>query len=281
VTTVAADARGLEGGEIVVCSEYGRVEIVDSDDAQVRVQVRVEGFGEGSARPAEAARRVIEETDVRVHLAAHDGRLLVHVWHATLGFTAPGGQPAMVGVRVQVPARGAWRVATDAYHGVVAVRRLELAGALLRGRVGDKLKGIPGYLGPTELDNVTLAGDVEVRNDSSALGAPVVAKVRVASSARLTARTGGDITIAVQPDPELGVRALGETNDGSVRVTVHGGAASDAPEPSAAEPGAGGFRVRQQVESAGFAARPVRLEVRAASGGGKVTVASMPAAPLP
>jgi hypothetical protein len=35
------------------------------------------------------------------------------------------------------------------------------------------------------------------------------------------------------------------------------------------------------VESAGFAARPVRLEVRAASGGGKVTVASMPAAPLP
>jgi hypothetical protein len=273
VTTYTADARGLEGGELVVCSEYGRVEIVDSDDEQLRLQVRLEGFGEGAPHPAEAARRVIEETDVRVHVAAAGGRLLVRVWHATLGFTTPGGQPAALGVRLQVPARGAYRVTTDAYHGVVAVRRLVLAGGVLRGRVGDKFKGVSGYIGPTELDNVTLSGDVEIRNELGALGAPVLAKVRVASTARLTAFTGGDVTVAVQPHPDLGVRALAETNDGSAHVLVDGGTPSDS--------GAGAFRVRQQAESPGFADRPVRLEVRAASGRGRVTIASMPAAPLP
>src|SRR5262245_59425312 len=30
VVTQTADAAGLEGGELVVCSEYGRVEIIDS-----------------------------------------------------------------------------------------------------------------------------------------------------------------------------------------------------------------------------------------------------------
>jgi hypothetical protein len=273
VLTFVGDARGVDGGDIVACTEYGRVEIADSDDDRVHVQVRVEGFGEGSPQPADAARRVIEETDVRLHAAVQRGRLFVRVWHTTLGFTSPGGQPAMVGIRVQVPSRGTYRVTTDAYHGVVAVRRLTLAGATLHGRVGDKLKGVPGYVGPTELDNVTLAGDVEIRNDVAPLGAPILAKVRVASSARLTAATGGDITIAVQPHPSLGVRALGESNDGTVRVLVDGGTAADA--------GAGEFRVRQQAESPRYGERPIRLEVRAASGGGKVNVASMPAAPLP
>jgi hypothetical protein len=101
----------------------------------------------------------------------------------------------------------------------------------------------------------------------------VLAKVRVASTARLTALTGGDVTIAVQPHPDLGVRALAETNDGSAQVLVYGGTPAD--------PGAGAFRVRQQAESPGFADRPARLEVRAASGRGRVTIASMPAAPLP
>src|SRR3954467_350801 len=32
VLTQIADTRGLSGGEVVVCSEFGRVEIADSDD---------------------------------------------------------------------------------------------------------------------------------------------------------------------------------------------------------------------------------------------------------
>jgi hypothetical protein len=140
--------------------------------------VRWDAFGEGAPGLAGAARRVIEETDVRVHSTEHGGRLFVRVWHPTLGFS-PGAQPAWVGLRIQVPARGAYHVATEAYHGVVSVRRLTLAGATLRGRAGEKLKGIDGYRLGTELCDVTLAGDVDVSNPMTELGASVIARVRV------------------------------------------------------------------------------------------------------
>lgn len=162
--TYIADAKRLEGGDIVVCAEYGRVEIADSDDDEVRLQVRMEGFGEGSDDPAAAARRVIAETDLQVFLTNSGGRLMVRVWHPTLGFTTPGGQPAWVNVRLLVPNRGAYRVTSEAFHGNVAIRRLTLAGAMLRGNVGEKFKGIPGFIGQTELDNVALAGDVDIDN---------------------------------------------------------------------------------------------------------------------
>src|SRR5712691_8104713 len=40
VLNLAADARALHGGDIVVCTEYGRGDIADSDDDQVRLQLR-------------------------------------------------------------------------------------------------------------------------------------------------------------------------------------------------------------------------------------------------
>src|SRR5574341_1387065 len=229
VVTQTASAAGLEGGELVVCSEYGRVEIIDSDDDQVRLQIRWDAFGEGSAQPGEAAKRVIEETEVQAHLTGRQGRLMVRVWHPRLGFTAPGGQPPWVSVRLQVPSRGAYSVRTEAFHGLVSVRRLTLASAILRGAVGEKFKGIPGFIGATELDNVELAGDVEIDNlaglpgirpsvapEQAAPTAPILVKARIASSCQLKAVTGGDINIAIQPDPSLGVRAWGGANNGAV-----------------------------------------------------------------
>src|SRR5262249_12699760 len=177
----------------------------------------------GAPKSGEAAKRVIEETEVRIHMTAHQGRLLIRVWNPTLGFTAPGGQPAWVNIRLQVPARGSYRISSEAYHGVVGVRRLTLSAGSFRGRVGDKFKGIPGYIGGTELDNVSLAGDVDITNEAAALGAPITAKVRIASTCRLTASTGGSINIAVQPEPSLGVRALGGSNNGTVRVGIDAG----------------------------------------------------------
>jgi len=273
VRTYTAGAAGLDGGELVVGSEYGRVEIAESDDDQVRLQVRWEAFGEGAAHPGEAARRAIEETAVRVHMTAHQGRLMVRVWHPTLGFTVPGAQPAWFGVRLQVPARGAYRVSVEAFHGIVAIRRLTLSRGAIRGRAGEKLKGIGGYIGGTELYDVTLAGDVDIANPTTPHGAPITARVRVASTCRLTASTAGDINIAVQPDPVLGVRAWAGANNGPARVAIDRGVKRD---------GAGGtFRNQEQVESAGYDRKPIRLEVRAASEHGKVNVASIPAAPLP
>jgi hypothetical protein len=286
VLTQNADASRLEGGDIVVCTEYGRVEIVDSDDDHVRLQIRIEGMGEGSAQPAEAATRVIDETRLHTFMTGYQGRLMVRVWHSTLGFTSPGGQPAGVSVRLQVPPRGQYRVRTEAFHGVVAIRRLALAGATLRGNIGEKFKGIPGYLGATELDNVELVGDVDIDNlaglpgiraavpaQLAALAAPVLVKAHVASSCQLKAVTGGDINIAVQPAPDLGVQALGESNNGRVNITVDAAVAGETP-------GESPFRVRRFFTTAGYQGRRIKIEIRAASGTGNVNISSTPAAPL-
>jgi hypothetical protein len=270
--TQTADAGGLEGGELVVCSEYGRVEIVDSDDDQVRLQIRMEAFGEGAAKPGEAAKRALEETEVRVHMTAHQRRLMIRVWHPTLGFTIPGRQPASIGIRLQVPAHGAYRVNTEAFHGIVGVRRLTLTGGSFRGRVGEKLKGIDGFIGGTELYDVRLVGDVDISNPTTEHGAPITARLRIASTCRLIASTGGDINIAVQPDPSLGVRAWGGSNSGEVRVAIDKGVKRDG--------GVGEFRSQDHAESLDYDGKPIRVEVRAISGHGKVNIASIPAAPL-
>lgn len=286
VMTFIADARVLRGGAVIICSEYGSVEVTDSDDDMVRLQIRMEGFGEGSVDPARAAARVIQETELHSHVTAHEGRLLVRVWHSTLGFTQPGRQPTWLSVRVQLPNRGAYNVRTEAFHGIVAIRRLTLAAATLRGNVGIKLKGIPGFLGGTELDNVTLAGDVDIDNligipgvrapvprSLVATAAPIRVKARVAASARLSATTGGAIEIAIQPAPDLGVRALGQSATGQVRVGLDAGSSIPvAPDTT--------FPVQQQAETAGYSGKRVRVDIHARSATGTVSIVSVPAAPL-
>ncbi len=44
---------------------------------------------------------------------------------------------------------------------------------------------------------------------------------------------------------------------------------------------AGEFRQQEQMESPGYDGKPIRVEVRATSGHGKVNLDSTPAAPLP
>jgi hypothetical protein len=259
------------GGEIYVCTEYGRVEIEDSDDRAVRIQVRLDGYGEGAADPAAAARRVIDETSVRVYVAPHEGELVVHVWNDTLSFTS-AAQPAFVSIRVQVPDRGAYRVVSEAFHGFAAIRRLTLGRSVMRGRVGDKFKGIPGYIGYTELDQVTVAGDVDIVSDGNQLSSPVVAKLRVASSASLTIRNGTDVTVSIQPHPRLGVRAVAASGAGTARVQVDGASARDTTIST--------FRTAFVVESPNFTSLERRLRVVATSSHGAVNLASMPAAPL-
>jgi hypothetical protein len=284
--TYSHPATGLAGGDILVCTEYGRVEITDSDDGQVRLQIRIEGFGEGSEDPGRAAARVIDETELHVALTEQQGKLSISVWHSTLGFTAPGAQPAFVNVRLQVPARGTYRVRTEAFHGLVAIRRLTLSSATLRGNVGEKFKGIPGFIFATELDNVTLAGDVDIDNlvglpgvrapvtgAAAALAAPILVKVaRVAANARLTAVTGGEIRVAIQPAPDLAVSATGESNSGTVRVGIDRGVVRDSSATAA-------FRVRREVSSPAEN-KPLRVTVLAQSNTGNVHVTSIPSAPL-
>lgn len=287
VLTWSADASGLLDGDLLICTEYGRVEVAESDDNEVRLQVRIDGYGEGSAQPEQAARQVIEETTLHTSFTLSGGRLIVKFWHSTLGFTTPGGQPAFLNVRLLVPSRGAYSVRTEAFHGTVAIRRLTLSAATLRGNVGDKLKGISGFVGHTELDNVLLAGPVDIDNliglpgirapvapAISGLAAPIIVKARVLSTSSLTAVTGGNINIAIQPAPNLGVRATGESNDGRVTVGLDGGAVTDSAATAT-------FRVRRSAVTAGFEGKPVQITIRASSGPGSVNIASVPSAPLP
>jgi hypothetical protein len=272
VLTQSASAAGLNGGEILLCAEYGRVEVSDSDDDQVRLQVRWDAFGEGAAQPAEEAKRVLDITGLRIHMTRHEGRLMVRVWHPMLGFTVPGGQPVWVSIRVQVPPRGAYRIDTEAFHGIVNIRRLTLSGGTLRGRVGEKLKGIDGFISGTELYDVNLAGNVEISNPMSELAAPITARLRITSNSSLTANTGGNINIAIQPDPNLGVKAWAGSQKSTVGVRIDKGMKRDQV--------IGTFKTQELVEDPAYETKPVRVDVRATSGHGVVNVASWPNAPL-
>lgn len=272
VLTQTASAAGLSGGAILLCSEYGRVEVSDSDDDQVRLQVRWDAFGEGAAQPADEAKRVIGLTDVRVHMTRHEGRLMVRVWHPMLGFTVPGTQPVWISIRLLVPPRGSYCIETDAFHGIVNIRRLTLSGGMLRGRVGEKLKGINGFIGGTELYDVTLAGNLEISNPMTELGAPITARLRVAANSQVTANTGGNINIAIQPDPSLGVRAWAGLDNAAVRVGIDKGVKRDQR--------IGNLKNQELVEDPAYETKPLRVEVRATSGHGVVNIASVPNAPL-
>ena len=275
VSSYSASASNLSGGDIRICSEYGRVEISDSDDDQVHVQIRWDGFGEGTTDPAAEAARVIDVTPVRVFLTADSGRLFVRVWHPFLGFTrpttAPGGQPAWVSVRVLVPDRGAYRVSTEAFHGVVSLRRLTLSGAYLSGRVGEKLKGINGFQGGTELYDVTLAGNLDVANPLGGDGAPVTARLRIGSSSQVTIQSAGAINVAVQPHPDLGVRAFAAGATGA-RVAI--------PTGTVFAPARPGYAHQAEAASTELEQRPRRVTITAISGLAAANVSSTPALPL-
>ena len=77
--TYIANAPRLKGGDLAICAEYGRVEIMDSDDGQVRLRIRRSSSGEGAAK-------ALADTDARARLTADNGLLRVAVWHATQGF---------------------------------------------------------------------------------------------------------------------------------------------------------------------------------------------------
>ncbi len=98
-------------------------------------------------------------------------------------------------------------------------------------------------------------------------------RARVASSGRLRAITGGNIDIAIQPAPDLGVEGLGQSGSGQVRVGLDAGASLLVVPDSV-------VRVQQHAATAGYAEKAIRLQVIARSPTGSVNVVSVPAAPL-
>jgi hypothetical protein len=251
----SVDAADLEGGTLTIGAEYGRVEIMESDDGTVRLQVRCEALGEG-------ATQAIQDTDVQVRFTAHRGRLGLAVWHTTQGFT-PAAQPCLLNIRLQVPPSGAYQIEATAHHGGVGIHRIRLAGGTLRGRVGVKVKGIQGYLGGHDLDHVTLAGDLAVVSE----GGMISGTVSAASSCKLTARTGtGDVRLSFTPDPRLGLNVTAGSEAGSVRLDIG--------QPGTTGPVSPQMRTTLRARTEDYDRKPVQVEVTAMSTQGNVVVVS-------
>ncbi|MEW6208901.1 MAG: hypothetical protein AB1631_11075 [Acidobacteriota bacterium] len=258
IITFIADASRLKGGDLELCSEYGRIEVMDSDDGQARLQILLSAAGEGAAK-------AIEDTDVRAHLTADNGMLRVSVWHETQGFT-PQSQPCWVSIRLQVPLANQYKLDAMANHGCVGVHRLTLAGCKLRGLVGIKVKGIKGYHGGHDLHNVVLSGDLDVSTEGpSDFGdAWIHATLRAISSCKVQARAnGGNIWLSFTPDSRTGLNVIGRSEEGMVLVRI--GEDATAPPLSQA-------RSELRARSKGYESKPVQIEATATSSHGDVTV---------
>ncbi|SRR6266542_652491 len=211
-----AEAGKLKGGILSLCAEYGRVEVMDSDDGQVRLQVRCMATGEGAAK-------ALADTDLRVHLTADNNQLRVAVWHATQGFGAQS-QPCLVNIRLQVPLTGTYKLDALANHGCVGVHRLTLAGAKLRGLSGTKMRGIKGYQGGHDLDNVVLAGDLDLATESPAgFGDTWIQGTLTAiAPCKVVACTNeGSIRLAFTSAPDTGLDVTASSEQGRVLIGLN------------------------------------------------------------
>jgi len=256
VITYIADASKLKGGDLALCSEYGRIEIMDSDDGEVRLQIRC----------VAVASKGIEDTDVRAHLTADNGTLRVAVWQATQGF-APQYYPCSVNIRLQVPLTGPYKLDALANHGCVGIHRLTLAGCKLRGLVGTKLKGIKGYQGGHDLNGVVLSGALDVATEAPrGFGdAWIHGTLSAIASCKVLARTNeGNIRLSFSPDSGTGLDAVGRSDMG--KVTLLGN--YEDPNLTPVSHDSNGMRRK----SKGYESKPVRVEVAATSALSNVTV---------
>jgi hypothetical protein len=234
---------------------------MDSDDGQVRLQIRCEALGEGAAK-------AIEDTDIRAHITSDQGKLNVTAWPATQGFT-PKSQPCNITIRLQVPPSGPYKIDARANHGCVGVHRLTLSGCKLRGLVGLKVKGIKGYQGGHELDNVVLSGDLDVSTEGTPDFGDVWIRgtLRAVSSSKVQARTnGGNIQLYITPDPRVGLDVVGRSETGTVSVGINDGTTASASAESQSE---------KRVRTREYENKTIRLDVTATSSKGNVTIASV------
>ena len=209
--------------------------------------------------------KAIEDTDVRVHLTEDNGILRVAVWHETQGFT-PQSQPCWVSIRLQVPLTGPYKLDAMANHGCVGVHRLTLGGCRLQGLTGIKMKGVKGYLGGHDLDNVVLSGDLDVSTEApKGFGdAWIQGTLSAIASCKVMAQTHeGNIRLSFVPDTRTGLEVLGRSDTGNVLIGIN----EDATQPPVSKP-----QAELRERSKGYESKPVHVEVTATSAHSNVTI---------
>ncbi|MCI0387763.1 MAG: hypothetical protein MOB07_03185 [Acidobacteria bacterium] len=247
------DAGAYSSGNIWLGSEYGRVEILLSTDQKAQLQIHLK-------TDARNAAKAVKETDVVTSFSANGKQFNLAAWHTKQGYTLEQ-QPAWMHIRLEVPASASYAITATAEHGGVGIHRLTLKHCKLEGSVGLKVKGQQGYVGGHDLDQVSLDGDLEAH----ALDMPITGTLRVISSGRVMARTDrGHIQLSFASDPQVGFDAFGGTNKGKVNLNLA--------LASSMEITSGQFVTARQVRSQGYSNKPVRIEVKATTLDGDITI---------
>ena len=253
------DGTGLERGVIDVCSEYGSIELVGSDEGTGRVDVVLRN-------PFPYGDRAVNDTRLVADLRRDGNHLSIGVRQLTQGVTSfrswfrRGSRPTLANIRITLPKQAEYLVHLVANHHYMSVRDLAIAGLL------------EGYASPGVAIDADLADPLNVRVGGTTYHGdltddPTVAAAlaRGGSTIRLRPRRSTTLTIAHEQEGDVEVILLDagvEVIARSPRPTISIGATGESTQSD------GAVRAR----TAGFEQAPVQVTVAASSATGAVVV---------
>jgi hypothetical protein len=246
VVTYEVPTTGSAGGRAWLCSTYGDVVVAPASDGVARVVFRIHSEGP-------RAREVVEGIGVEAGFARQGAQLLVAArqvtaarWNRFFSDNVGGS----VNVELQVPAVGPFEIDGRTSYGDAAVGAVLAKELRLESSYGDVTADKPDLAG-----NVTLStdyGDV-----SASFRSVATATAKVSSSY-------GDVKVLLPKRADAGYDVDAETDFGSVSVDV-----GPTESYKSDEDHTGG---RVQARTQGYAEKPTRVRVDAASDYGDVRV---------
>ena len=255
------DAAGLEHGAIDVCSEYGAIELVGSDDSSGRIDIVVRN-------PFPGGDRAVNDTKLSTDVRRDGSRVHIGVRQLTQGVTsfrtwfARGSRPTHANIRITLPRRADYRVRLVANHHYMSVRNLAIGGSF----EGYGSPGVAIDADVTDSLNVRVSGTTyhgEVTDDP----AVAAALARGGSTVRLRARRSTTVNIAHEQagDVEVVLIDAGTGFD----VAARGPRATVTLGPTARSTQSGDTT---RARTAGFEQAAIQVTVAASSATGGVTV---------
>jgi hypothetical protein len=255
VLTYRFDASPFLGGDIYLCADMGRIEILDSDDTQARLEIRLEASGQ-------EATKAVTETTIATSFTSDGVRFSIEAWPTTLGVTTD--EPLVwIHMRLTVPVSASYTVDATAGHGGVGVHQLSLERGRLGGFDGLKAKTRQGYSGGHDLDHVSVLGDLEINMPDG----PIAGTLYALSSSRVTAHTNrGDIQLFFADDSQAGFEVVAGTNQGTVKVDIGPTETADDTRQQ--------YVSERRARSQGYAEKPIQVNVEATTLAGNIVIAS-------
>jgi len=255
------ESTGLDEGVIDVCSEYGAIELVGSDESSGRIDVVVRN-------PFPGGDRAVIDTKLAIDVRRDGNRLHIFVGQLTQGVTsfrtwfARGSRPTHANVRITLPKRAEYRVRLVANHHYMSVRDLAIGGSF----EGYGSPGVNISADLTDALNVQVGGTTyhsEIIDDP----AIAAALARGGSTVRLRPRRSTTVNVAHELAGDVEVILTDVT--AGFDVTARG------PRPSVAlGPTATPTQTTDAIRTrtAGFERAAVQVTVTASSATGAVTV---------